>query len=67
MGEVPKGSNEWVYGIIDWEGWPGALEHIAAEEIDDDRLSELWDEAREVYLALEQVKRSIDQVLEEFE
>jgi hypothetical protein len=54
-----NGSAEWVSGILEWEGWPDALEHVAANEISDDTLRYYWSDAQTLYGSLYQLYEEI--------
>lgn len=61
---VEEHSNEWVAGVIDWEGWPDCLEHIEADEIEDKDLGNLWYEAQQEYALLENLHDRIRKIID---
>jgi hypothetical protein len=62
---VEEGSNEWVSGLIDVEGWPYVLQMVRADEIEDEAIKVLWTEAIKVNTYLEDILDKILRLLEE--
>lgn len=61
--EKDKVSIQVIYDKMDYEGWPDVLTWFNSDEIEDDRLANLWDEARGLYEDLEMVKDDIDNII----
>ena len=60
---IEEGSNEWVEGMIDNEGWPYVIEMVAAYEIKENPLRAIWEEATDAYATLEKYKAEIGKLL----
>jgi hypothetical protein len=64
MDDLETGSIDWVSGVMDWEGMPDGLEHIRPNEINDEKLAQLWEDATQEYQALQSILTKIYRYIE---